>query len=79
MGRVREVLDSNVDLNTLDAKGRTALILAIGRGHADVVKALLAKGADANKVDSHGMSPRAAAHSRGNFEIISMIDKATKH
>lgn len=79
MGRVREVLDSNVDLNAFDAKGRTALILAIGRGHADVVKALLAKGADANKVDSHGMTPKAAAHSRGNFEIISLIDKATKH
>jgi hypothetical protein len=79
MGRVRDVLDSNIDVNALDPKGRTALILAIARGHGDVVKALLAHGADANKVDSHGMTPKAAAHSRGNFEIISMIDKATKH
>jgi RNA polymerase sigma factor (sigma-70 family) len=79
MGRVREVLDSNVDVNALDAKGHTALILAIGRGHADVVKALLAHGADANKIDSRGMTPKGAAHSRGNFEIITLIDKAARH
>jgi RNA polymerase sigma-70 factor (ECF subfamily) len=79
MGRLQEVLAANFDVNALDAKGRTALILAIGRGHVDVVKALLAHGADANKIDSHGMTPKAAAHSRGNFEINTLIDRAAKH
>ena len=79
MGRLNEVLASNIDVNSLDAKGRTALILAINRGHIDVVKALLAHGADANKVDSHGMSPKAAAHARGSFEIQAAIDRAARH
>jgi len=79
MGRLNEVLASNVDVNSLDSKGRTALILAINRGHIDVVKALLAHGADATKVDSHGMSPKAAAHARGSFEIQAAIDRAARH
>lgn len=79
MGRLNEVLASNVDVNSLDPKGHTALILAISRGHIDVVKALLAHGADANKVDAHGMSPKAAAHARGSFEIQAAIDRASRH
>ena len=79
MGRLNEVLASNIDVNSLDQKGHTALILAINRGHIDVVKALLAHGADASKVDGHGMSPKAAAHARGSFEIQAAIDRATRH
>ena len=79
MGKLNEVLASNVDVNALDSKGRTALILAINRGHIDVVKDLLAHGADANKVDSHGISPRVAAHGRGSFEIQAAIDRAARH
>jgi DNA-directed RNA polymerase specialized sigma24 family protein len=79
MGRLNDVLATNVDVNSLDPKGHTALILAISRGHIDVVKALLAHGADANKVDSHGMSPKAAAHARGSFEIQAAIDRAARH
>jgi DNA-directed RNA polymerase specialized sigma24 family protein len=80
MGRVQEVLaDGNVDLNTRDPKGRTALILAIQRGQVDVVKALLAHGANPTEVDSRGETPKVAAQSRGNFEIIQAVEKATKH
>ena len=79
MGRLNDVLATNIDVNSFDPKGHTALILAINRGHIDVVKALLAHGADANKVDSHGMSPKAAAHARGSFEIQAAIDRAARH
>ena len=82
MGRLQEVFagGSNVDVNRLDPKGHTALILAIGRGHTDVVKLLLSHGADPNKNDSHGLSPKIAAHYRGNFEIMQALDRAAaKH
>jgi len=80
LGRVNEVLTAgNVDVNVLDSKGRSPLILAITRGHAEIVKALLAHGADPNKADGHGVTPKAAAYSRGNFEITKALDRAIKH
>jgi DNA-directed RNA polymerase specialized sigma24 family protein len=80
LGRVNEVLNAgNVDLNTLDSKGRSPLILAISRGHVEIVKALLAHGADPGKPDGHGLTPKAAAYSRGNFEITRALQRAAKH
>lgn len=80
LGRVNEVLSAgNVDVNTLDAKGRSPLILAIARGHVEIVKALLAHGADPGKADGRGMTPKAAAYSRGNFEITRALERAAKH
>jgi DNA-directed RNA polymerase specialized sigma24 family protein len=80
MGRVNEVLGAgNVDLNALDAKGRSPLILAISRGHVEIVKALLAHGADPTKADGHGITPKAAAYSRGSFEITKALERAARH
>jgi DNA-directed RNA polymerase specialized sigma24 family protein len=80
LGRVNEVLGAgNVDVNTLDSKGRSPLILAISRGHVEIVKALLAHGADPSKADGHGVTPKAAAYSRGNFEITKALERAAKH
>ena len=80
LGRVNEVLGAgNVDVNTLDAKGRSPLILAISRGHVEIVKALLAHGADPTKADGHGLTPKAAAYSRGSFEITRALERAARH
>jgi ankyrin repeat protein len=80
LGRVNEVLGAgNVDVNTLDSKGRSPLILAISRGHVEIVKALLAHGADPSKADGHGVTPKAAAYSRGSFEITKALERAAKH
>jgi len=80
LGRVNEVLAAgNVDVNTLDSRGRSPLILAISRGHVEIVKALLAHGADPAKADGHGVTPKAAAYSRGNFEITKALERAVKH
>ncbi|HEY6923505.1 MAG TPA: ankyrin repeat domain-containing protein [Steroidobacteraceae bacterium] len=80
LGRVNEVLaEGNVDVNMLDAKGRSPLILAISRGHVEIVKALLAHGADPAKADGHGVTPKAAAYSRGNFEITRALERARRH
>jgi len=80
VGRINEVLAAgNVDVNTLDSKGRSPLILAISRGHTEIVKALLAHGADPTKADGHGVTPKAAAYQRGSFEITRALERAGKH
>lgn len=48
------LIDAGAELNTTDAEGRTALILAVEQGHSKVVKTLLAAGADANLMDRRG-------------------------
>ena len=73
MGILRTVLASNIDLNARDAQGRTALILAIQYGHVDAVKMLLDHGANPNTADSHGLTPLAAAHNRGNYQILAAL------
>jgi hypothetical protein len=79
LGILRTVLGNNVDVNARDGKGRTALILAIQYGHFDAVKMLLAHGANPNSTDSHGLTPMAAAHSRGNYEITAALEKSLHH
>jgi len=75
MGILRTVLASNIDLNARDAQGRTALILAIQYGHVDAVKMLLDHGANPNTPDSHGVTPLAAAHTKGNYQIITALKR----
>jgi hypothetical protein len=69
-------LTGNVDVNALDAKGHRALILAIDHGHVDIVRTLLAHGANPTLPDTHGATPLSAAHARGNFEILAQLQRA---
>jgi DNA-directed RNA polymerase specialized sigma24 family protein len=73
---LQDALANNVDVNAFDAKGHTALILAIQHGQLDAVKTLLAHGANPNKADSKGTTPLGAAYSRGNFEILKAVQRA---
>jgi DNA-directed RNA polymerase specialized sigma24 family protein len=73
---LQAALAGNVDVNAYDAKGHTALILAIQHGQVDIVKTLLAHGANPNKADSKGTTPLGAAYSRGNFEILKAVQRA---
>ncbi len=73
------MLDTNVDVNAYDAKGHTALILAIQRGRLDAVKLLLAHGASASKPDAHGATPMTAAYSRGSYEITQALQRSVRH
>jgi uncharacterized protein len=66
-------------VNALDAKGRRALILAIEYGHVDIVRTLLAHGANPNLADTYGATPRSAAHARGNFEILALLQRSGSH
>jgi hypothetical protein len=75
---LRNVLANRFDVNARDGKGRTGLILAIQYGHVDAVKMLLSHGANPNTTDSHGLTPMAAAHTRGNYEITAALEKSLR-
>ena len=46
---IKQILASGVDVNAKDNDGDTALFIATGEGHKEVIKLLIAKGADVNR------------------------------
>jgi RNA polymerase sigma factor (sigma-70 family) len=79
MSRLQAALAGNVDVNALDANGQTALILAIQHNHTDIVRVLLAHGANPNMADSRGFTPLRAARSRGNLAILAALERNGRH
>jgi ankyrin repeat protein len=76
---LQAALAGNVDVNSLDAQGHTALIIAIMNGHIGIVRALLAHGANPNTPDSRGATPLRAAHDRGNSDIVLLLQRHNAH
>ena len=79
MSGLEAALAGNVDVNALDAHGQTALILAIQNNHVDIVRALLAHGANPNTADSRGYTPLRAARTRANFAILEALERNGRH
>jgi Ankyrin repeats (3 copies) len=71
-------VSSRPEVNALDQAGQTALIFACKtpRANADVVKALLAAGADVNLRARNGYTPLTWAIARNNEEIIRILRRA---
>jgi pyruvate/2-oxoglutarate dehydrogenase complex dihydrolipoamide acyltransferase (E2) component len=63
------LFDQHADLESRDALGRTALMLAALKGQFDSVQALLAHGADPSAADAKGATPLRAALA-GNYPAI---------
>ena len=51
----------------------TALTYASQKGHLDIVKALLARGADKNRTDIYGYNPLNLAARYGRVEILKTL------
>lgn len=78
---VRELLKTAIDVNHINRLGWTALIETIilsdgGPTHQDIMKQLIAAGADVNIPDGDGISPLAHARQRGYTAMVTMLESA---
>ncbi|KAL9186070.1 hypothetical protein ACHAXT_005308 [Thalassiosira profunda] len=64
-----------IDINKGDYDSRTALHLAAGEGHLDVVKYLCKRGANVNAEDRWGGKPLDDALQKGNEEVAKVLKK----
>ncbi len=70
LDKLVEVVDAGVPVNLTNSAGDTLLILAAYHTHADVVRALLARGADHARVNDRGQTALAAAVFRQDAGIV---------
>ena len=74
LAAVKALLDQGVPVDAKFRYDRTPLSFAADRGHVEIVKLLLARGADVNAKDTfYGMTPTAAAASKGHVEIVKLM------
>jgi ankyrin repeat protein len=71
LARLVEMLDAGLPVNLTNSAGDTLLILAAYHLQADVVRALLARGADHARVNDRGQTALAAAAFRQHQGIVS--------
>jgi ankyrin repeat protein len=68
-----EVLDAGVPVNLTNSAGDTLLILAAYHIHAEVVHALIERGADHGRVNDKGQTALAAAVFRQDADIVTAL------
>lgn len=61
------------DINAVESRGRTALMLAAHRGHLDSCSVLLQSGADSSVVDFDGETALTLATSAGHERIVKLL------
>ena len=77
LAQVRALLDAGTDANAASEYGATALTFACDKGHVEVVRLLLARGADPKAKDTfYGSSPADWAGSKGHGEILKLLAEA---
>jgi len=72
-GRVRTLLNENINVNIRNEKGMTALMYAAANGQKEVMKTLLAEGAKINVKNIHGMTALMYAAFNGQKETVKML------
>lgn len=73
--------ETSIDINHINNLGWTALLEAIiltdgGPVHQEIVRELIAHGADVNLPDGDGVTPLAHARDRGFREIVEILESA---
>ena len=61
------------DINATDSKGRTLLLLAAARGHADICRLLIDRGADPAVCDPGGHDALSVAAKNGRTEAEAVL------
>lgn len=67
------LLQAGADPNKTTSHGDTALMLAVRRGHSEVVTAMLEKGADPLKANKSGQTPLDQAMANKSWQIASLM------
>lgn len=75
---VKELLKTDIDINHVNRLGWTALLEAIllsdgGPSHQEIVRLLVAAGADVNLPDGEGVTPLGHARQKGYRKIIDIL------
>jgi ankyrin repeat protein len=76
LAAVCQRVDAGVPVNLTTATGDTLLVLAAYHRHADLVEALLARGADHGRVNDRGQTALAAAVFRQDVDIVRALLRA---
>lgn len=78
---VRELLKTRVDIDHVNRLGWTCLLEAVilgdgGDRHVEIVRMVIAAGANLNLADAQGVTPLAHARSRGQTRVVELLTKA---
>jgi len=78
---VRELLKTQVDIDHVNRLGWTCLLEAVilgdgGDRHVEIVRMVIAAGANLNLADAQGVTPLAQARSRGQTRVVELLTKA---
>jgi len=78
---VRELLKTKIDIDHVNRLGWTALLEAIilgdgGAAHGEIVRLLVAHGAQLQLADAQGVTPLAHAQARGQKTIVEILRRA---
>lgn len=70
---LKEIIKYDGDVTLLSSLGTTAMHTAISEENVEIVKFLIEQGADIDKPDAHGWTPRALAEYLRNEEITAIF------
>ncbi len=74
----RRLLAERCDVNAANGAGQTALTMGALFGRTEIVKLLMARGADPAVKDAAGNTAAGLAKQQGNVEMISLLDGNTR-
>jgi serine/threonine protein kinase len=74
LGVLRLLLERGANVNAIDDRENTPLMLAAKSGQIEMVRLLLERGADRELVDAMGAKPSEAARKEGHTEIVKLLE-----
>mmetsp|Transcript_49197 Transcript_49197/g.76799 ORF Transcript_49197/g.76799 Transcript_49197/m.76799 type:complete len:347 (+) Transcript_49197:157-1197(+) len=76
--RVRVLIkDVKVDVDVEDSKGNTALHKAAWHGHVEVCRLLVRHGADVDRINNVGKTPKLFAQQMGSKDVIDLLESVS--